>query len=173
MSQETTTEPLLERGPAYLQRYIRELKIEAELIAPGVPMVTVTDAARAIGADDEQILKSLLFWDRATRHNVLAIASGNGKIDLALLAAASGLHRPRLAPAERVLAVTGYRAGGVPPIGHANPLAVIVDARVAELDVAFGGGGSEEFLMRVRTRDILRLTGATVATIVQPRVSSH
>jgi len=126
----------------------------------------VTQAAQAIGAAEEQILKSLLFWDKATGTSLLAIACGNAKIDLALPAAVSQLPQPRLASAAQILAVTGYCPGGVPPIGHAAPLAVIVDRQVTALETAYGGGGSEDFLLRIKTQDILQLTGATVATIV-------
>ncbi len=163
------TLPPRELGPANLKQYIREQAIAAELIAPGAPMGTVTQAAQAIGAAEEQILKSLLFWDKTTGKSLLAIACGNDKIDLVRLAAVSQLPRPRLAPAAHVLAVTGYPPGGVPPIGHATPLAVIVDRQVTALETAYGGGGSEDFLLRVKTQDILRLTGATVTTIVAPR----
>jgi len=169
MVQHPTTLPPRELGPEYLNQYIREHTIAAELIAPGMPMGTVTQAAQAIGAAEEQILKSLLFWDKATGTSLLAIACGNAKIDFVLLAAVSQLPQPRLASAAQVLAVTGYCPGGVPPIGHAAPLAVIVDRQVTALETAYGGGGSEDFLLRIKTQDILQLTGATVATIVAPR----
>lgn len=166
------TLPPRELGRANLTQYIREHAIAAELIAPGMPMGTVTQAAQAIGVAEEQILKSLLFWDKTTGKSLLAIACGNDKINdkinLLLLAAVSQLPRPRLASAAHVLAITGYRPGGVPPIGHAAPLAVIVDRQVTALETAYGGGGSEDFLPRVKTQDFLRLTGATVATIVPP-----
>lgn len=169
MGHHRDTRPPRELGPANLREYIREHAIAAELIAPGMPMGTVTQAAQAIGVAEEQILKSLLFWDKTTGKSLLAIACGNDKINLLLLAAVSQLPRPRLASAAHVLAITGYRPGGVPPIGHAAPLAVIVDRQVTALETAYGGGGSEDVLMRVKTQDIVHMTGATVATIVAPR----
>lgn len=138
--------------------------IDVELVRPGVPMPTVPLAATAIGTKPEQILKTLLFEDRAGRF-VVAIACGTGKIDRARLAAVADLDRPKLAKPETVLAVTGYPAGGVPPIGHVTTLPVVIDARVATLDVAFGGGGVDDVLLRIRIADLIRLSGATVATI--------
>ena len=128
-------------------------------------MPTVPLAAAAIGVREEQILKSLVFEDRETGKLVLAIACGTGRVDRARLAAEMGLQRPRLADAAAVLAATGYPAGGVPPVGHATPLAVVMDRRAAALEVAYGGGGAEELLLRIRPADILRLTGGTVANI--------
>ena len=149
-----------------LAEYVHAQGIDAEIVAPGVPMPTVSRAAEAIGVSEEQIIKCLLFQDRATGKLVLAIASGTGRIDRNRLAAAAGLKRPSLADAATVLAATGYPAGGVPPFGHAAPLAVVVDRRAAALEIVYGGGGSENLLLRVRPADVLRLTGGIVADIV-------
>ena len=156
-SQLSPTERLLD--------FLRAHEVDAEIVAPGVPMPTVPLAAAAIGARPEQILKSLVFQDRAGVC-VLAIASGTGRVDAARLAAVAGLDRPRLADPATVLRVTGYPAGGVAPVGHPAQLRVILDRRAAELDMAYGGGGAEELLLRIRPRDIVRLTRAEVASIV-------
>ena len=151
---------------AALLAYLDERGIEAELVAPGVAMPTVGLAAAAIGAREEQILKSLLFRGRGGRL-VLAIAAGTGRVDGGLLAAVTGLDRPRLADAATVRAATGFPAGGVAPVGHRTPLEVVIDRRAAELEVAYGGGGAEELLLRIRPEDIVRLTGARVVDIVE------
>ena len=144
--------------------YLRRHKIDAEVIAPGVPMPTVALAAAAIGARPEQILKSLLFQDR-TGAIVLVIASGSNRVRPDRLAAIAGLDRPRLADPATVARETGYPAGGVAPVGHRAPLRVILDRRAAELDVAYGGGGAEELLLRIRPADVVRLTGAEIADL--------
>src|SRR5262245_42168738 len=109
-------------------------------------MPTVPLAATAIGVNEEQIIKSLLFCDRRG-DCVLAVAAGTARIDRALLAAATGLDRPRLADPHTVLAKTGFPAGGVAPVGHATPVRVVIDRRAAELELVYGGGGAEEVLL--------------------------
>jgi len=151
--------------PARLLAYLRAHDVEAEIVAPGVPMPTVPAAAAAIGVREAQILKSLLFAGR-DGCLVLAIACGPARISRERLARVAGLERPRLAHPDVVLAATGYPAGGVPPIAHATPLPVVMDRRAAALDVAYGGAGAEEFLLRIRPADILRLTGGIVADLV-------
>jgi Cys-tRNA(Pro) deacylase len=148
-----------------LVAYLRRHEIEAEVIAPGVPMPTVALAAAAIGAEPDQILKSLLFVDRGGAA-VLVVASGTNRVSRDRLAAITGLDRPRLADPETVARVTGYPAGGVAPVGHSASLRVILDRRAADLDVAFGGGGAEELLLRIKPADIVRLTGAEVADLI-------
>ena len=54
----------------------------------------------------------------------------------------------------------------MPPVGHATRLPVVMDRRAAALDVAYGGGGDEALLLRVRPADVLRVTGGVVADIV-------
>jgi Cys-tRNA(Pro) deacylase len=128
-------------------------------------MPTVPLAAAAIGVDEDQIIKSLLFRDNGGEF-VLAIASGRARIDRDLLATVTGLDRPRLADPPTVLAVTGFPAGGVAPVGHATLVRVVLDRRAAALDTVYGGGGAENVLLRMSPRDIIRLTSAEVADIV-------
>ena len=153
------------RAPTKLIAYLSAQGIDAELVAPGVPMPTVPLAAAAIGVAEDQILKSLLFRDQAGKL-VLAIACGPGRVNRDRLAAVAQLDRPRLADAATVMAATGYPAGGVPPVGHLTPIPVVLDRRVAKLEVAYGGAGAEDVLLRLRPADIVQLTGATVADIV-------
>lgn len=150
--------------PPALVAYLRQHGVDAEFVAPGVPMPSVPAAAAAIGAPEEQIIKTLLFQAR-DGHLAIAIAAGTAKIDRERLAQVSGLVRPRLADADTVKRVTGYPAGGVPPVGHTTTLPVVVDRRAASLATVYGGGGVEDLLLRVRIDDILRLTNATVADI--------
>lgn len=155
-------------APAQLIAFLRDHAIATDFLAPGVPMPTVASAAAAIGVPEEQILKTLLFSDDRG-HHVVAIANGTGRIDRALLGAASGLVRPRAASPEVVLEVTGYAAGGVSPLGLPDGLPVVVDAGVAELPIAYGGGGRDHLLLRVNPADVIRLNRAVVAPIVADR----
>jgi Cys-tRNA(Pro)/Cys-tRNA(Cys) deacylase len=148
--------------------FLAKHRVRAEFVAPGVPMPTVASAAAAIGVPEEQILKTLLFVGEDERY-VVAIANGTRKIARSLLAEASGIARPRAADPGAVLAVTGFPAGGVSPIALAAGIPVIVDEAVPPLPVVYGGGGAEHLLLRLDPADIVRLNGATVASIVERR----
>jgi Cys-tRNA(Pro) deacylase len=157
------TLPAAPTGEA-LVAYLRDCGVDAELLAPGVPMPTVPLAAAAIGVTEDQIIKSLLFRD-SHGNLVLAIASGAARIDRGLLAAATGLDRPKLADPATVLAATGFPAGGVSPVAHATPVRVVIDRRAAALKVVYGGGGAEDVLLKISPRDIIRLTDAEIVDI--------
>lgn len=149
-----------------LEQLIESGELDARLIEPGVPTPTVPDAAAALGVEPDQIIKSLLFAARDGRV-VLAIVTGASRVDRARLAAVAGLERVKMAAAEVVLTKTGYPAGGTPPVGHTMPLTVVVDSRVTQLSVVYGGGGRVDSLLQIRPAEILRVTDATVADIVQ------
>jgi Cys-tRNA(Pro) deacylase len=157
--------PLPPGAPAQLLAFLRAHRVEFELLAPGVPMPTVPAAAAAIGVPPELILKTLLFAGDEGAF-VVAIANGTRRVNLQRLSTASGLLRPRPAKPDVVFHVTGYPAGGVSPLGLPEGLKVIVDRRVAKLPVAYGGGGLDHLLLRLRPADIIRLNNASTAPIV-------
>jgi prolyl-tRNA editing enzyme YbaK/EbsC (Cys-tRNA(Pro) deacylase) len=160
MNEHTTTT----RSGSLLERAIEAGEIDAEIVAPGVPTPTVPDAARALGVEERQIIKSLLFGN-GDGEVVLAVLSGASRVDRRRLEVVTGLPGLRLADPATVLARTGYPAGGTPPVGHPAPLAVVIDEHVMSLPVAIGGGGRIEWLLRIRPAEIIRVTGATVARI--------
>jgi Cys-tRNA(Pro) deacylase len=151
-------------APTHLVAFLECHGIEADFIAPGVPMPTVPAAAEAIGVPTDQILKTLLFTDGIGGF-VVAVANGTRRVDRQLLGQVSGLTKLRAASPEAVLAQTGYPAGGVSPIALRPGVPVVVDSQVIELPVAYGGGGVEHLLLRLRPNDIVRVNEAIVADI--------
>lgn len=147
-----------------LEQLILDGAIDAEMIEPGVPTPTVRDAARALGVDERQIIKSLLFSAKSGVV-VLAVLSGASKVSRQRLREATGLSALDLADPAIVLERTGYPAGGTPPVGHINRLDVVIDAGVMALPVVFGGGGRVDSLLRITPDEIVRVTGAKVADI--------
>jgi prolyl-tRNA editing enzyme YbaK/EbsC (Cys-tRNA(Pro) deacylase) len=148
-----------------LAEFIRAKGLAAEIVAPGAETPTVDAAAAALRVPAERIFKSILFQSKAGPC-VMAIACGNSRVDARRLEALTGLARLRLASPEVALAVTGYPAGGTPPVGHRERFKVVVDTRVAAQSWGWAGGGRKELMVRIATADILRLTGATVAEVV-------
>ena len=167
--------------PADLQRYIDERAIVARLIHEMGHTPTVPAAAAALGVDPEQIIKTLLFLlqpqDEAAGGNgsdnaVVVISHGERRVQAKLLAAHLGVskRRVKLAPAETVLALLGYPAGGVPPLGHRCALPVLLDASVAEAasrfeGVVYGGGGDDRTMMRIELAELVRILQPAVVAV--------
>ncbi len=150
--------------PDGLIDWLTSLGIATRLLKPGVPMPTVPLAAQAIGVDERQILKTLLFRDRSGVL-VRVIASGPSRIDLDLLAQLGSLNRPKLARPEIVLEATGWPAGGVAPVGSRIPLPTYVDHNVLDWPRVFGGGGTEDTLIDLAPADIISLNQAEIASL--------
>lgn len=147
-----------------LAEFIRARGLAAEIVAPGVETPTVEAAAEALGVAPERIFKSILFRSKDGAC-AMAIACGGSRVDAKKLEALTGLARLRLASPEVTLAVTGYPAGGTPPVGHRERFPVVVDTRVAAQPWGWAGGGRKELMVRIASADIVRLTGATVAEV--------
>jgi Cys-tRNA(Pro) deacylase len=154
-----------ELPPLDLAEFIRASGLDAEMVSPGVLMPTVDAAAAALGVPAERIFKSILFAARDGRC-AMAIACGKARVDAARLAALTGLEGLRLASPEVALRVTGYPAGGTPPVGHRERFPVVVDNRVAAQEWGWAGGGRKELMVRIRSADIVRLTAARVDDVV-------
>ena len=152
--------------PQQLLEFLSKHGIEFEFVAPGVPMPTVPLAAQAIGVAEDRILKTLVFVSDAGGF-VVAIANGTRRVDRSRLAVAAALRKPRPANPADVLAVTGYPAGGVAPLGLPATVPVIMDAATAELSFVYGGGGREHLLLRVHVSDVIRCNNALVADITE------
>jgi len=147
-----------------LAAYLREQGVKAEFAAPGVEMPTVDAAAAALGVAPHRIFKSILFQAR-DGSCVLAVACGDTRVDPKRLEAITGLARLRLASPGVALAVTGYPAGGTPPVGHRERVPVVVDTRVVDREWGWAGGGRKELMVRIAAADIVRLTAARVADV--------
>jgi Cys-tRNA(Pro) deacylase len=124
---------------------------------------TAGDAARAIGVEVGQIVKSLVFLlDGAP---VMALVSGSNRLDEARLAATLGGSEVARADAAAVREATGYAIGGVPPFGHATALAVVIDEDLLTYDEVWAAAGTPRDVFPITPTDLVRASGGTVARL--------
>jgi prolyl-tRNA editing enzyme YbaK/EbsC (Cys-tRNA(Pro) deacylase) len=125
---------------------------------------TAADAARALDCRVDQIVKSLVFRGRQTGRAILVAASGVNRVDEAKVAAVVA-EPVEKADAAFVRARTGFAIGGVAPVGHAEPLATLVDADLMKWDDIWAAAGHPSTVFRLAPADLLRMTGGRVADI--------
>ncbi len=156
------TQPLTS---ADLQRFIDEHQIEATILPMAEHTPTVSDAARALGVETDQIIKTLVFLVRD--EPLLVINNGLAKVEQRKVAARLGVGRKRVkfASPERALEITGYVVGSMPPFGHRQKLRTFVDPAITEMEVIFGGGGEINAMMRLTPAELLRMTGGEVLEV--------
>lgn len=125
---------------------------------------TAADAARAIGCDVAQIVKSLVFL--AGDEPVLALTSGANRVDTHKLGALVGTE-VRRANADEVRAATGFAIGGTPPFGHPAPVRTFLDPVLAAFDEVWAAAGTPDSVFCLRVEALRRATGATVADFAE------
>jgi prolyl-tRNA editing enzyme YbaK/EbsC (Cys-tRNA(Pro) deacylase) len=124
---------------------------------------TSAEAAGLLGCDVAQIAKSLVFR-RGVDGAVLVIASGANRVDEAKVAAL--LREPiGRADAAFVRQATGYAIGGIPPLGHATTMPVLIDRKLTEFDIVYAAGGTPNALFPIAPADLVRASGGTVADV--------
>ena len=85
---------------------------------------TSAEAAQAIGTTVAQITKSLVFVAEGRPFLVIASGANRVSIDKVALLYDTPVRR---AKADEVRAATGFPIGGVPPVGHATDIDVLID----------------------------------------------
>ncbi len=129
---------------------------------------TAADAARAVGCAVGQIAKSLVFRTGTQAAAVLVIASGKNRVDEHKLAELLGA--PVLkADADFVRTVTGYAVGGVPPVGLATALPVLIDEDLFGYAVIWAAAGTPRAVFPTTPAELERMTGGRVVRLaVEP-----
>ena len=124
---------------------------------------TAEDAARAIGCDVAQIVKSLVFL--AAGEPVVVLLSGSDRVDESKLAAVLGVYSARRATANEARDATGFVVGGVPPFGHRAPVPVIVDDGLLRHETVWAAAGLPDAVFPIAPGELARLSGGTGADV--------
>jgi prolyl-tRNA editing enzyme YbaK/EbsC (Cys-tRNA(Pro) deacylase) len=150
----------VERVAAFLREGGVEARIEE--FADGTP--TAADAARAVGCELGQIVKSLVF-DCDGRF-VLALVPGDRRADRRKLAAACRGSSARIAAAEDVRAATGFEPGAVAPFPLPRIAAVYLDRSLLQHRLVWIGAGSARHMAALAPGDLVRLAQAKPTDVV-------
>ncbi|TMB77706.1 MAG: YbaK/EbsC family protein [Chloroflexi bacterium] len=123
---------------------------------------TATDAARAVGCDVGQIVKSLVFV--AAGKPVVALVSGANRLDEGRLASLAGEPVAK-ADADTARVATGYSIGGVPPFGHATDLPVFMDRDLLGYEVVWAAAGRPDSVFEIEPERLRELSNAKVSDL--------
>jgi prolyl-tRNA editing enzyme YbaK/EbsC (Cys-tRNA(Pro) deacylase) len=124
---------------------------------------TAADAARAVGCEIGQIVKSLVFV--ADGVAVVALTSGQNRVDSTALARLMEASSVRQATAEEAREATGFAIGGTPPFGHPRPLRVFVDRDLLAHEVVWAAAGTPQAVFAITPHELLAASGGTPADI--------
>jgi prolyl-tRNA editing enzyme YbaK/EbsC (Cys-tRNA(Pro) deacylase) len=139
----------------------RQLGLQLHVQRLGASTRTVKDAAVAVGCQESEIAKAIVFV--ADGDPVLCVASGRHRIDTDKLADALDVAEVRQAAAEEVRAATGFAIGGVPPFGHDLP--ILFDEALLEHERVWAAAGDPHSLFEVDPRVLARCVKARVVAV--------
>ncbi|MEH3107211.1 MAG: Cys-tRNA(Pro) deacylase [Sphingomonas fennica] len=120
-------------------------------------------AAEALGEPPVHVLKTLMTL--VDGRAVVAVLRSDATVAMKALAAAAGGRAAAMMPPADAERATGYKVGGISPLGQRRPAPVILDADAAALPFAYVNAGRRGLQVRLAPADLIRATQATVAAI--------
>ncbi|MEQ4510099.1 MAG: YbaK/EbsC family protein [Dickeya sp.] len=119
--------------------------------------ITVSEAAEAFGVESGQIAKSLTFT--VGEDIVLLVMLGDRRLDNKKYKNYLGV-KARMLPADKVEYFTGFKPGGVSPLGVAAEVKVYCDIGLRQYDVVLPAGGSGQSGVRISPERLGEITMA-------------
>ncbi len=141
------------------------LGLECEVLELPDSTRTAPEAARAVGCELGQIVKSLVFRGTQSGRPILVAASGSNRVDEARVSTA--VSEPiEKADAAFVRAKTGFAIGGVPPLAHAEPMVLFLDRDLLQYPDVWAAAGSPKAVFRLTPQELQRTGDWRVLEVV-------
>jgi len=143
-----------------VQQALKKIGFDLKVVElPGSTRTSV-EAAQAVGCEVAQIAKSLIFKSASGRA-VLVIASGINRVNEKRVAAELG-EKLGKADADFVRQQTGFAIGGIPPVGHLQPIETFVDEDLLQYDLIWAAAGTPHAVFQLTPADLQKMTQGKV-----------
>ncbi|HQU89226.1 MAG: YbaK/EbsC family protein [Zoogloeaceae bacterium] len=142
-----------------ISRLLKDAGIDVQVVEFEQPTRTSAEAAAAIGCSVAEIAKSIVFRGMTSGQAVIVVASGDNRVSEAKVEEAVGEALAR-ADADFVRAATGYAIGGVAPLGHAQPVKLVLDEDLQRFETVWAAAGTPFSVFPLRPASLPALTGA-------------
>ncbi len=151
-------------GPQRVQAALDARGLACRVVTLADSTRTSEEAAAAVGCSVAEIAKSMVFRGRDSDRPVLAVMSGVNRVDAAKLRRLLGekVERP---DADFVRARTGYAIGGVPPLGHPEPLPTWIDEDLFAFERVWAAAGSPFSVFEIAPPELLAASGGARADL--------
>jgi prolyl-tRNA editing enzyme YbaK/EbsC (Cys-tRNA(Pro) deacylase) len=125
---------------------------------------TAQEAADRVGCQLGQIVKSLIFGGKASNKGILVLTSGSNRVDENKLSKYAGEPIGRADP-EFVRTITGFAIGGVPPVGHIQPLETYIDEDLLQYSEVWAAAGTPNAVFQLPSSDLVRITSGKITRV--------
>jgi prolyl-tRNA editing enzyme YbaK/EbsC (Cys-tRNA(Pro) deacylase) len=148
------------------QSLLAEAGVATQVVEFEQPTRTSAEAAAAVGCSVAEIAKSVVFRAKPSGQAVVVVASGENRVCEDKVSRLVGEKLGR-ANADFVRESTGYVIGGVSPLGHANPVRLLLDSDLQRFKQIWAAGGTPFSVFPLTPEQLVAITGATWADIRQ------
>ncbi len=124
--------------------------------------------AAALGLELGRVFKTLIFEDESRRPLVVVM---DGAHDVSTKNLARALGVKKIAPVEvpKAERLSGYRVGGISPLGLRTPMPAVVHCAALDWPTIFVNGGHRGFLVELAPEALVGLLDAKVLDVAAPR----
>jgi Cys-tRNA(Pro) deacylase len=122
------------------------------------------DAARAVGCEVGQIVKSLIFEGKQSHRPVLVVTSGANRVNEKTIGKNLG-ESIKMANPEFVREMTGFAIGGVPPVGHRHSLKIFIDEDLLKYEEIWAAAGTPHAVFKLTPDELKMITDGTVISV--------
>jgi Cys-tRNA(Pro) deacylase len=113
-------------------------------------------AARALGVDEHQVIKTLVMEDDQKKP-LIVLMHGDRQVSTKALARMIGVKSVIPCAPETALKHTGYRVGGISPFGIRKSLPIYVEESILSLPKIFINAGRRGMLCEISPTDLVRI----------------
>ena len=149
-----------------VQDALQQLGLHLEVVELPGSTRTAVEAAQAVGCEVAQIVKSLIFRAKRSDRPILVVASGANRVNEKKIEALIGEPLGK-ADADFVRQHTGFVIGGVPPVGHTNPLTTFVDEDLLQYPFIWAAAGTPHAVFKLTPEHLVQMTGGQIAALRQ------
>ncbi|MDJ0983995.1 MAG: YbaK/EbsC family protein [Desulfobacterales bacterium] len=147
-----------------VQAALKAHNLSCEVVQMKDTTRSAADAARAVGCEVGQIVKSLIFEGENSHQPILVTTSGANRVNEQAIA--NNVSEPvKMATPDYVRQMTGFAIGGVPPVGHDRPLKIFIDEDLLQYDEIWAAAGTPHAVFKLTPGDLKTITAGTVISV--------
>ncbi|MEA9735914.1 Cys-tRNA(Pro) deacylase [Xanthomonas campestris] len=115
-------------------------------------------AAQALQLPPHQVLKTLMTW--VDEHAICVVIPCDRRLSLKSLASACGGKSARMMEVADAERRTGYKVGGISPLGQQRPAPVLIESNVLDAPALWINAGQRGLLLELAGAEIVHVLGA-------------
>jgi len=147
-----------------IQNILRGLGLNYKVIEFTESTRTAQEAADRVGCQLGQIVKSLIFKGQSSNKCILVLTSGSNRVDEKKIGQYAGETIVRADP-DFVRSMTGFAIGGVPPVGHVQPLETYIDEDLLQYGEVWAAAGTPNAVFQLPSSDLVKITKGNVVRV--------